>query len=104
MVEDGEREDHVDRSHGFQICGRECRQAIQQLAETFPVHKAISSNVLVYDFSFWIQVCSKRSHESFNNEKPSFIKLIAYFQGGDEGTILRVWSIKVEKFISWTYT
>ena len=68
-------------------------------SKTLPVCKSVGSNALVYDFIFWIQVRSKRSHKSFNNEKPSFIKLIADFQGSDEGAILKVRSTKVRKFI-----
>ena len=63
--------------------------------ETCPVCKAIGRNALVYDFIFWIVRRAKCRQEPLNNGKPGFIKLIADFQGGNEGAILRARSIRV---------
>ena len=64
-------------------------------SKTLPVCKSVGSNALVYDFIFWIVRRAKCRQEPLNNGKPGFIKLIADFQGGDEGAILRAGSIWV---------
>ena len=71
----------------------------ETILETAPVRSPMSSIAPVQDKAFWV-LGIIHGHESLNNGKPSIVKMFADFQGADEGAILRVQSIKVEKFIN----